>query len=117
MVLESRFARPDVVKERSVIKEEIAMYWDEPQHLVHELLNQTLWPNQALGRPITGTPATLDAIARPELLGYLHRKYVSCSTVIVAAGRLKHKSLVRLGSMYASKFNRGKRPASETSNA
>src|SRR5438105_831704 len=73
MLLESRFAPPDVVKERNVIKEEIAMYWDEPQHLVHELLNQTLWPKQPLGRPITGTPATLDAISRGHLLSYLRR--------------------------------------------
>src|SRR5438874_1634796 len=42
MLLRSRFAPEEINRERNVIKEEIAMYWDEPQHLVHELLNATL---------------------------------------------------------------------------
>jgi len=115
MLLESRFAPPDVVKERNVIKEEIAMYWDEPQHLVHELLNQTLWPNQPLGRPITGTPATLDAISRGHLLSYLRRNYVTGSTAIVAAGRVTHRSMLRLVNRYGRRFETGGRPAFESS--
>ncbi len=110
MLVDSRFAPAEIVKERNVIKEEIAMYWDEPQHLVHELLNQTLWPNQALGRPITGTPATLDRISRRQILDYLHRNYVSGNTVIVAAGRLKHRSVARLVSRYARRFSFGSPP-------
>ena len=54
MLLESKFAPGDIAKEREVIKEEMAMYLDEPQHQVQELLNATLWPGQPLGRPITG---------------------------------------------------------------
>src|SRR3954468_14119789 len=55
MFLNSKFNPPDISKEREVIKEEMAMYLDEPQHQVQELLNVTLWPGHALGRPITGT--------------------------------------------------------------
>ncbi|MGH7973358.1 MAG: M16 family metallopeptidase, partial [Limisphaerales bacterium] len=44
MVIASRFAPAEITKERAVIKEEIAMYMDEPQHYVQELLNATLWP-------------------------------------------------------------------------
>ena len=45
----------EIDKERGVIKEELAMYLDQPQHRVQELLNETLWPDQPLGRPLTGT--------------------------------------------------------------
>src|SRR5277367_1005927 len=55
MLLASRFDPREIAKERNVIKEEMAMYLDEPQHHVHELLNATMWPDQALGRPITGS--------------------------------------------------------------
>ena len=55
MFLHSRFAPADIDKEREVIKEEMAMYCDQPQQHVQELLNATLWPDQPLGRPITGT--------------------------------------------------------------
>src|SRR5512139_3928547 len=71
MLLDSKFAPADIAKEREVIKEEIAMGLDEPQHLVQELLNATFWPGHPLGRPIAGTDKTLDPMQRSQLLGYL----------------------------------------------
>ncbi|HYV28543.1 MAG TPA: pitrilysin family protein, partial [Candidatus Eisenbacteria bacterium] len=50
MFLNSKFDPVEINKERSVIKEELAMYLDQPQHHVHELLNELLWPDQPLGR-------------------------------------------------------------------
>jgi predicted Zn-dependent peptidase len=110
MLLNSLFAPADIRKEREVIKEEIAMYLDEPQHLVHELLNQTLWPDQPLGQPITGTNKTLDGIARSQLLSYLRASYVTDSAVIVAAGKISHRAVVRAIGRYARRFRRGTRP-------
>ena len=110
MFLNSKFERTDIDKEREVIKEELAMYLDEPQHHVQELLNATLWPNQALGRPIGGTEKTLDALTRSRLLGYLRDNYVADSTLIVAAGRLKHSRIIRAVARYAPFVNRGARP-------
>ncbi len=109
MLLHSRFAPREIAKEREVIKEEIAMYLDEPQHHVQELLNATLWPGQALGRPITGSARTLDRMRRTDLLGYLGENYVSGSTVIAAAGNLTHQRAVRTVSRYAAAFSRGER--------
>jgi predicted Zn-dependent peptidase len=108
MLLGSRFAPADITKEREVIKEEIAMYLDEPQHQVQELLNATLWPDQPLGRPITGTDETLDAIARRDLLSYLQRYYVSGSAILVAAGNVAHRHAVRALTRYAAHFTAGK---------
>jgi predicted Zn-dependent peptidase len=90
MLLNSRFAPGEIAKEREVIKEEMAMYLDEPQHQVQELLNATLWPEQPLGRPITGTPQTLDRMKRHHLVGYLRNHYCAGSTLIVAAGKIDH---------------------------
>jgi predicted Zn-dependent peptidase len=104
MVLDSTFEPAEIGKEREVIKEEIAMYLDEPQHQVQELLNATLWPRQPLGRPITGSGRTLDRMARPELLGYLRGNYVAGNTIITVAGRLKHGQVVRAVERYARRF-------------
>jgi predicted Zn-dependent peptidase len=108
MLLHSRFAPSDISKEREVIKEEMAMYLDEPQHLVQELLNATLWPDEPLGRPITGTDKTLNAMSRKELLGYLGHYYVSGSAIIVAAGSITHRRAVRSVMRYARYFTPGK---------
>src|ERR1039458_2901130 len=110
MLLDSRFDPAEIGKEREVIKEEMAMYLDEPQHHVQELLNATLWPDQPLGRPITGTEKTLDAMTRTHLLGYLRDNYVPANTLIVAAGRLKHRQVVRAVTRYARRFGIAEAP-------
>ena len=109
MLLNSKFSPPDITKEREVIKEEIAMYLDEPQHQVQELLNAALWPEQPLGRPITGTPQTLDAMKRQDLVGFLRAHYNSSCTVIAAAGKITHRQVVRAVRRYEPNFLRGVR--------
>ena len=107
MFLNATLSPQDVAKERRVIKEEIAMYLDEPQHQVQELLNATLWPDQALGRPITGTFQTLDAISRKDVAGYLRDHYVRQNTLLVAAGRLKHRRVLGAVAKYVDKIRTG----------
>jgi predicted Zn-dependent peptidase len=107
MFLNSNFAVADIAKERDVIKEEVAMYLDQPQHHVQEILNAALWPNQPLGRSITGTNKSLDAIHREQLTDYLARHYVTGSTVIAAAGKLKHERVVKAVKRYARHFKTG----------
>ncbi len=111
MLLHSKFAPADIAKERDVIKEELAMYLDEPQHQVQELLNATLWPGQPLGRPITGTNETLDGLRRTDLVGYLRQHYPGGNTVIVAAGKIRHSETVRALKPYVRYFTAGPRPA------
>ena len=111
MFLNSKFDPAEIEKERGVIKEELAMYLDQPQHHVQELLNETLWPNQPLGRPLTGTMTTLDALTRNHLRDFQRTNYVTGATSIVAAGNLSHKRVVRAVARYACRFPRGKRPA------
>ncbi len=111
MLLQSRFAPADIGKEREVIKEEMAMYLDEPQHQVQELLNATLWPDQPLGRSITGTEASLDRMGRKHLVAFLKDFYVSGSTVIVCAGKIRHSAALEAVRRYARHFT----PASRRS--
>ena len=86
MFLNSRFDPVEIDKERSVIKEELAMYLDQPQHRVQEMLNETLWPDQPLGRPLTGTEKTLDGLTRSRLVNYQRDNYVAGRTIIRRRG-------------------------------
>jgi len=110
MFLNSKFDPVEINKERSVIKEELAMYLDQPQHHVHELLNELLWPDQPLGRPLTGTEKSLDAMGRGHLIHYLRSHYVAPSVLVVAAGCLSHREVVQAVSRFAPRFPHGKRP-------
>jgi predicted Zn-dependent peptidase len=110
MFLNSTFDPVEIDKERNVIKEELAMYLDQPQHHVQELLNEILWPNQPLGRSLTGTPETLEAMTRPKLIGYQRSNYVSQGTLVTAGGNVNHDKLVKAASKYARHFPQGDRP-------
>lgn len=110
MFLHSTFLPAEVEKERGVIKEELAMYHDQPQQLVQETLNQVLWPDHPLGRPLTGTETSLDGLDRAALVGYLRANYVSGATVIVAAGNIRHRQVVCAVTPYAAAVPEGRRP-------
>ncbi|MDB6028320.1 MAG: Peptidase domain protein [Verrucomicrobiales bacterium] len=116
MFLNSVFDKTEIEKERDVVKEEIAMYRDQPQQYVHELLNETLWPDQPLGRTLTGTEKTLDAIKREHLLEFLKQNYIAPATLIVAAGNIEHKRVLKSVSRYAKHFPQGKRSTYAPSN-
>lgn len=110
MLLNSKFDPTELDKERGVIKEELAMYLDQPQQHVHELLNETLWPDQPLGRSLTGTPETLDGMSRTDLVDYKNSNYVTQSVVLAAAGNIEHKTVLKEAKKYAKKFPSNKRP-------
>lgn len=111
MLVNSRFAPADIARERDVIKEEIAMYRDQPHQLVHDLLHEALWPHHPLGRPLTGTEQTLEAIRRPEMLRFLGTNYVTQNTLLVVAGPLTHTEVGRASKRYTAAFREGRKPS------
>ena len=49
----------DVEKEREVIQEELRMTYDQPSYLVDLLIDEAMWPDQAMGRDVGGTPESV----------------------------------------------------------
>jgi predicted Zn-dependent peptidase len=109
MFLDSNFDPVEIEKERNVIKEELAMYLDQPHHHVQELLNETLWPDHPLGRPLTGTEETLERLNRDEMLAYKGENYVARNTLVTLAGNIEHKDAVALVSKFARRFPKANR--------
>src|SRR5689334_16683928 len=103
MFLNSVFDNSEIDKERDVIKEELAMYLDQPHQHVQELLNETLWPDHPLGRSLTGTEKSIDSIDRAKLLAYRRTNYVAPTTIVTAAGNLSHDKIVRAVARSATK--------------
>lgn len=100
MLLNSKFADVDVEKERQVVLEEISLYEDSPDELIHDLHMNSLWPGHALGRNILGTRETIAAMNRQSIIDYRMRHYVPDNLVIAAAGNLTHEQLVELSQLY-----------------
>lgn len=110
MFLNSRFTPAAMAVERNVIKEELAMDFDQPEQHVQELLYNSLWPDQALGRPLAGTRQTLDVIGRAELLRFQRTHYTAANTVLAVAGHVRHPQVVRAVARFARHFHDGPRP-------
>jgi predicted Zn-dependent peptidase len=110
MFLNSKFDPVEIDKERNVIKEELAMYLDQPHQHVQELLNETLWPDHPLGRPLTGTEQTIDALTRAQIVSYQRTNYLSKTTLVVAAGDVQHEHVVKAVSKYARHMPQGRSP-------
>lgn len=56
---ESAFGRPELEGERQVILQEIAATRDSPDDIGYDLLHDAAFPEQPVGRPILGTPASV----------------------------------------------------------
>jgi predicted Zn-dependent peptidase len=94
MVFAPSFAELD--SEREVVLEEIAMYEDTPQELVHDLFSEAVFGDHALGRPVIGSAEVISAISRRALAAYHRSMYVGGNVVVAAAGNLEHNKLLRL---------------------
>jgi predicted Zn-dependent peptidase len=82
--------------EREVVLEEIAMYEDDPQDRVFDLLGQAVFGEHPLGRPVIGTAEVIGAATREQLSAFHAERYHPESIVIAAAGSVEHDALVAM---------------------
>jgi predicted Zn-dependent peptidase len=95
MLQNSLIRKADVDGERQVILEEINMHEDTPDDLIHDLFQETLWPDHPLGRPILGTVGSITAASRQQVNRFYRRHYVPGNFVVVAAGNVVHDDLLK----------------------
>jgi predicted Zn-dependent peptidase len=94
MVWRPRFAEEDLANEREIVLEEIAMYEDDPQDKVFDVLGEAVFSEHPLGRAIIGR-ADVVAGAQPDGLRAFHAdRYVPGNVVVAAAGSVDHDDLV-----------------------
>jgi predicted Zn-dependent peptidase len=111
---EPTFAHDEVVREQSVIVQEIGGVADTPDDLVFEHLNAIAFPDQPLGRSILGTAATVRSFDGRVLRDYLERHYRAPDMVVAAAGAVDHAAVVADVERRFSSFTGPASPLPET---
>lgn len=103
----------EMESERQVILEEINMRDDAPDDLLHELLAEAVFPGHPLGRTVLGTPESITAMARDDVVAYHGAHYHPSNVVVAAAGNLEHERVVELVEQGLAKraADAGRRPA------
>lgn len=93
MLFNSKFDDNEIIKEKSVICEEISMYEDSPEDLVYDSLSKTIFHKHSLGYPILGTYDSIDGLKRNDILKFIDGNYTSENIVISVAGSFEENSL------------------------
>ena len=94
MLLHPLLAEEDIRKERNVITEEIYMYDDAPEELVHDALQDAIWRESSLGMPILGTEETIGAFDSQFIREYYERNYHQENIVLSVAGNFEIEEML-----------------------
>mgnify|MGYP006272644435 CR=1 FL=1 len=105
-VFNSIFPVNDIESERNVIKQEIKMISDRPNAVAFYNLIEALWPDQAVGSNIIGTSSDLDRYTQESFQNYVAKWYVPNNVILVAAGDVDHRELVRTAMSHAGDFQK-----------
>ncbi len=94
ILTDSAFEADEIAREKNVVLQEIGAAEDTPDDLIFERLTATAYPDQAIGRPILGTPEGVARFDRGAIEAYLGTHYRPGGMVLAAAGALDHARLV-----------------------
>ena len=108
MVLNASIEQNELGRERGVIIEEIKMYQDLPNHYVHDILAEIMWPGNPLGFSIAGSIESVSPLSRKDIIKYRDENYISGNIVIVLCGNIDHGEIETNVQKIFSKAAKGK---------
>jgi predicted Zn-dependent peptidase len=102
MYFNSTFEKRELEKEKGVVLEEIKMYEDTPDDLVHDLLSKASYGDHPLGFPILGTEQTLDSFSSDDLFSYMNQYYHANNVVISICGNVDESFVSYVEDLFSS---------------
>ncbi len=96
MILAPHFTRADLEREKDVVLQELGEARDTPNDIIFDDLWTVAFGDQALGRPVLGDEASIEAITIEDLHDWRRSRYRAGSLFLVGAGKIDHDQLVAL---------------------
>ena len=84
----------ELEKEREVVLEELRMTNDYPTNRVDLLIDETLWPDQPMGRDVGGSQESVRGISTDKIHEYMTTQYSPRNAVVAVAGDVSHQMVV-----------------------
>lgn len=103
MFMNSTFSEENLEKERNVIIEEIRMYDDIPEEIIHDE-NVKYAVTGVQSNSVLGTIESLKGITRERFLKYFNEQYVASNLVISVAGKVDVNEIYTLLNKGLGKF-------------
>jgi predicted Zn-dependent peptidase len=98
----------ELQREKGVILEELNMYRDTPMYEIENVLEETMWPKDTLGRNIIGTPATIKGMTRQMFAQYMGQHYHPGNMIIAIAGKFNSGEVSRAIAKHWGKLPKSK---------
>ncbi len=83
----------DLERERSVVLEEIRMYEDSPEEMVHDAFARALWGDHPLGREVQGRREEVEEMGEEAVREHFRRFYRPENMLLVAVGNFDPREL------------------------
>ena len=94
MISNSVFDEAEMEKEKDVICEEIKMIEDVPDDFGADLIQEAIFDGTPLSNRIIGTPESVRALARNDVISYVGQRYNAPGMVISCSGSFDEKELL-----------------------
>ena len=95
MLRNSLLESAEIRREKAVVCEEIKMYADTPDDLVHELAYAHFWREHPLGRPVTGSLQSVRGLSRQRLQAFMAAHYAAENLLVSVAGKFDPPALLK----------------------
>lgn len=96
ILLNPTFPEDEIEREKGVVLQELIGYEDMPDSLAYDYFMETAYQNQALGRAIIGTKASIATFSEKMLKNYRQKCYGAQNVVISVAGSFDPKRVVEI---------------------
>jgi predicted Zn-dependent peptidase len=94
----------EIEKEKLVVLEELKNIEDDPEDLINDIFDKTLFGENSLSYPVVGRAENIKKFNRPQLIKYMSQYYTADNIIVAAAGNVKHDDLVKEVSKWMVKF-------------
>ncbi len=105
MYYESLFEAVELEKEKNVVMEEIRMYEDTPDDLIHDVFMECMLKGHPLSHSILGTYSSIGEANREKLMAFYESEYRNDNAVLVIAGKFSRDEAL---SLVESNFSRNR---------
>ena len=96
MFFNSLFSQEEIEKEISVVIEEIKMYEDSPEDIVHDKLSEVIFSGSPMAYNILGTEENLKTFNNSKVKKYMEKNYSPSNTVVAIAGSFDEEELISI---------------------
>jgi predicted Zn-dependent peptidase len=80
----STFDAEELARERAVVLQEIGQAEDTPDDIIFDHFQERAFPDQAMGRPVLGSPEIIRELKREAVIAYLRDHYGAARMVLSA---------------------------------